>query len=859
MTTADAPAFATIFRDGEGPMVATLADSLQEAHPGSRLFALALGNASVPSAAPSAEVLKPDAVGVGNALLMLRLIARPEDARTAVVPVLLAHLLDQIEGPVTYIAPDTAVRGPLPPDPASGIAMLPRTTRVPAADGRTPTARQLLALSMFDDGFLSAAPDAAGALRARTAALDAVALATEGVPGRIWDLLAAELPTTVVDDPALGVAYWNAADRVGPVTTARLPGLDPTTPWLLSRDQGDRPRILLSEHPELRDVVREQLAALRAHGMVGPSSDPTIGDLVIDGAVRMALRQALLADGGFVADLEALAADESGESLAAWLGETVPGSREPRISRYLLGVWGNDSYASAAFPNPTDDQSEHLIRWARESSGVLGIPSRFLPRPTDAATAAPTTPPAATESLLPGVNLIGFLRAGFGIGEATRLLHEALIEGDIPHSAISVSHDDLDDKVESSADDEALRYDINLICVNVDWLEMLSRRLGSDLLTERYFIGTWWWESNLMPPHLVAQIDYFDELWAGSTYVAEALAGYTSHPIRVFPLPVRVPELTEPPPRNEVGLPEGYLFMFSFDMNSTVERKNPDGVIAAFRRAFPTAEGPQLVLKTINGHRHLAELERLRAITADRDDITVYDGFLPTSERDAWARATDCYVSLHRSEGFGLTMAEAMALGKPVIATAYSANLDFMNDDVGFLVPASEWVLPSQAGPYPAGTVWADPDVEVAADFMRRAASDPGAAALVGSRARDHIARTRTAQRLAEFISNRLEEIRMEDPQLRPRPNARLTARLNDALSYDRQRQGARQGLMARMVNRIIRPYTASADELDRRTLAAMVEIGERLDDIDRTVDSMEQNVEALHAQLRERRGGNAS
>lgn len=99
----------------------------------------------------------------------------------------------------------------------------------------------------------------------------------------------------------------------------------------------------------------------------------------------------------------------------------------------------------------------------------------------------------------------------------------------------------------------------------------------------------------------------------------------------------------------------------------------------------------------------------------------------------------------------------------------------------------------------------------------------------------------------------------MEDPQLRPRPNARLTARLNDALSYDRQRQGARQGLMARMVNRIIRPYTASADELDRRTLAAMVEIGERLDDIDRTVDSMEQNVEALHAQLRERRGGNAS
>lgn len=854
MTTSDAPAFATIFRHGEGPMVATLAASLQRAHPGCRLYALGIDGADAGVPIQSVELVDAGDLGLDDALLLLRLVAPADDARMAVAPLLLAYVIDRHRAGATYLTPDTAVRGPVPAPPDTGIAMMPRFTTAPPDDDRTPTPTQLLGMTMFDDGYLAAAPDASAALGRMSGSLGPSALATAGVPGRLWDLLAAEIPATIIDDPSLGVAYWNAVGRTAPITTARLAGLDPGAPWMLSRDQGDRPRVLLSEHAELRDVVDEYLAALAAHGMTAPAPDPQIGDLVVDGAVRTALRQSLLGDPAFVDQLSEMAADESGEALAAWLGGTVPGSREPRISRYLLGVWGNDPYAFAAFPNPTDDQSEHLIRWARESSEVLGIPSRFLPRPTDAMAMASAPAAAAPEPLAPGVNLIGFLRAGFGIGEATRLLHEALIEGDIPHSAVSVSHDDLDDKVESSADDDALLYDINLICVNVDWLDMLSRRLGSDLLTERYFIGTWWWESNLMPPHLVAQIDYFDEIWAGSTYVAEALAGYTNNPVRVFPLPVRLPDLTEPPPRAEVGLPEGYLFMFSFDLNSTVERKNPEGVIAAFRQAFPTPSGPQLVLKTINGHRHLAELERLRTLTADRDDITIYDGFLPTHERDAWARATDCYVSLHRSEGFGLTMAEAMALGKPVIATAYSANLDFMNEDVAFLVPASEWRLPAQAGPYPAGTVWADPDVEVAAEFMRRAVADPDGAAAVGARARAHIAATRTPGRLAEFVSKRLEEIRMEDPLLRPRPNARLTARLNDALSYDRQRQGARQGLMARMVNRVIRPYTASADELDRRTLAAMVEIGERLDEIDRSVDSMEQNVEALGAELRETR-----
>ena len=837
-------------------MVAALADDVARHHPEARLYALALDGQPAGVSPGPITVLLPDDLGISAAQqVLLRFTTTDGDARMATAPVLVAHILAQgTSGPVVYLAPDTTLLGPLPAIPTTGLTLVPRVRRVRPDDGRTPEPSDLLRLSVFDDGFLAAGADAMAQLAATADRLNEGTLAEDGARAREWDLLATVAPATVLDEPGVGVAYWNADDHHGPVVTMRLPGLDPDAPYLLSRDQGLRPRILLSERVDLQAIVERRLAALAHHGLTTAPDPIRLGGLVIDDAVRAACRQALHDDPAFASALVTMTSDGSGDTLAAWLAETAPGSREPRISRYLLGVWAADPYATAAFPNPRDDQSEHLIRWARASSDALGIPSQFLPRATDVADIASGDPVVSPDQLQHGVNLIGFLRAGFGIGEATRLLHEALIDSDIPHTAISVSHDDLEDKVESAADDQSLLYDINLICVNVDWLEMLSRRLGSDLMAERYFIGTWWWESNVLPPDLAAQIDYFDELWAGSTYVADSLSSYTDHPIRVFPLPIRVPEDQPAPDRAAVGLPDGYLFMFSFDFNSTVQRKNPEGVIEAFRRAFPAGSGPQLVIKTINGHRHLGELERLRAMTSDRPDIEIFDGFLPTEERDGWARCTDCYVSLHRSEGFGLTMAEAMALGKPVIATAYSANLDFMDSDTAYLVPAEEWVLEQPTGPYPAGTRWATPDIDEAARLMQLAAGDPAASEALGARARAHIAATRTTARLAEFVTTRLEEIRMEDRQLRPRPNSRLPVKLNDALSYDRQRVGSRHGFMGRLIKKVIRPYSASADELDRRTLAAMVELAERFDDLERTVDAMGQSVEAMEAGLREDR-----
>src|SRR5205823_1547928 len=136
--------------------------------------------------------------------------------------------------------------------------------------------------------------------------------------------------------------------------------------------------------------------------------------------------------------------------------------------------------------------------------------------------------------------------------------------------------------------------------------------------------------------------------------------------------------------------------------------------------AFAPGEGPQLVIKSTNGRSNLGDLERLRMAAAERPDVHVIDGYLTTDEKHSLMHACDAYVSLHRAEGFGLTPAEAMSLGKPVIATRYSGNLDFMNDENSYLVSFELVPIPSDCDPYPEGGLWAEPNVEEAARFMRQ-------------------------------------------------------------------------------------------------------------------------------------------
>jgi glycosyltransferase involved in cell wall biosynthesis len=203
---------------------------------------------------------------------------------------------------------------------------------------------------------------------------------------------------------------------------------------------------------------------------------------------------------------------------------------------------------------------------------------------------------------------------------------------------------------------------------------------------------------------------------------------------------------------------EACTFLFSYDFNGYAARKNPEAVIAAFRRAFPTGrKDVRLLVKSTNGHRFPERLASLTAGVADDPRIEVRDGFLSREEMHGLQNVIDSYVSLHRAEGFGLGLAECMYLGKPVIGTAWSGNMEFMSAENSCLVDYK--LVSVREGEYPCwqGQQWAEADVAQAALFMRRVSEDREWARALGTRAaadiRAHLSKTQCALAVVERLN----------------------------------------------------------------------------------------------------------
>jgi len=300
------------------------------------------------------------------------------------------------------------------------------------------------------------------------------------------------------------------------------------------------------------------------------------------------------------------------------------------------------------------------------------------------------------------------------------------------------------------------RHGFEIIAVNADELPDFVERLG-----EGYFvgprIGIWGWETNAIPPRWQRAFALVDEIWVYSRFMAENIGAVAPVPVVALPPPVKPP--AEPAAPLRLGVPGGFLFLFVFDYLSTIQRKNPVGLIEAFKLAFAPGAGPQLLIKTINAPlRPLAEEEVLWAAHG-RSDIHVIDRSLTGEELGGLMAGCDCYVSLHRAEGFGLTMAEAMAIGKPVIGTGYSGNVDFMNADNSYLVDYTIGRVGPDCEIYPPEGEWADPSVAHGAELMRRVHGDRDQAARIGARAREDIARLLSPQATGAAMRRRLEEL----------------------------------------------------------------------------------------------------
>lgn len=240
-----------------------------------------------------------------------------------------------------------------------------------------------------------------------------------------------------------------------------------------------------------------------------------------------------------------------------------------------------------------------------------------------------------------------------------------------------------------------------------------------------------------------------------------------SHPI--------VPPKSSSASKAELGLPPGFVFLFCFDFNSVPERKNPLAIVDAFEQAFQPGEGPSLFIKCINAETRPQYFDQLCSRAATRADIRVRDFYLKAEDLAAMMAASDAYISLHRSEGFGLTLAEAMALAKPTIATGYSGNLEFMTASNSWLIPFRMTPVPSGCEPYPAGSGWAEPDITAAADAMREVFENRAEAGKRGSQAKQDILRLHSLESRARLLKQLMgrSQRRQRWRRLRQRPLAR--------------------------------------------------------------------------------------
>lgn len=383
--------------------------------------------------------------------------------------------------------------------------------------------------------------------------------------------------------------------------------------------------------------------------------------------------------------------------------------------------------------------------------------------------------------LPPGVNLIGYLKAQSGVGKAARLSLQALqSQSDLPVAIHAVSTGCLSREMEDGANVAGKRedfpYAVNLFQVNADMTGPVHQELGPGIAEGRLNIGYWYWEMPEFPVEWQAAFAPYHEIWVASAFCQQSIAAHSPVPVTVIPPPVTV----DPDPaldRAHFGLPtDRVLFLCMADSLSSLERKNPLGAYAAFREAFPDPgqDSAILVVKIVNSARAPSEIrDRLREM-ASHPDVTLIDRYLDMNEVDSLIDACDVLISLHRSEGFGLPIAEAMMLGKPVIATGWSSNMDFMTPFNSLPVDFDVVELDRDYGPYQKGMHWAEPSIPHAAGRVAWCVGHPDEARRLGARAKEDLRKTHSpeisGQRMGSRIEHLLELSEIHFPIAKPGP-----------------------------------------------------------------------------------------
>ena len=390
-----------------------------------------------------------------------------------------------------------------------------------------------------------------------------------------------------------------------------------------------------------------------------------------------------------------------------------------------------------------------------------GIRHRFSGRVIDALATRTDVPAPYIPGKYPkGINLYGFFKAENGLAQGVRMYARALEEGNIPHTLLNTDCLDWLPQEDTTFDDRLTRenrYAVNVVHVNPDQWQEACGMFPRSQFDGHYNIGVFLWELETAPADWKPMYDYVDEVWTPSAFTARAIRKETDKPVVTIPYCIETP-YDEKLTRADFGLRDGdFLVLMVYDSNSYTSRKNPGAAIDAFREAFgEKPEGAKLVIKISNPKpEDIAFVEE----RLDPESYILMTERLERKKMNSLIRLCDVFLSLHRSEGFGLVLAEAMSLGTAAVATNWSANTEFMPEGTACLVDWQPVPVGSAYQYEQEGVTWADADARQAAGYLRRLKEDRAFREEIVAAGRRQIAAGLGTAQCAERIAARLDEI----------------------------------------------------------------------------------------------------
>ena len=370
----------------------------------------------------------------------------------------------------------------------------------------------------------------------------------------------------------------------------------------------------------------------------------------------------------------------------------------------------------------------------------------------------------AVEEIYLGVNVIGLSEYSLGIGEDARMAKNTLDYLNIPSQSIRAPIKCNSNKSTSTSivPINTKKYPIDLFCLPPVDMIRLNFEGGEDLLNRKsYKIGAWPWELPYWPVQFEKITNFANEIWAQSEYVFNCFSKLRDIPVYRMPMVVDI-GIPKKINRSYLKIKEdAFIFYTMFDGNSILSRKNPIATVLAFEAAFKNKRNANvsLVIKAMNINADNIEWRKIREIANSDSRIIIIDQHLEKSYLINLMSTFDAFISLHRSEGFGRVIAEAMLLGQPVITSNFSGNIDFCNHDTSYLVDGHLVGVGKNEYHFSEGQYWFEPDINIAAHQMIKVYENPSETLRISQNAKKYIQENYSIQSAGNFYKNRLSLI----------------------------------------------------------------------------------------------------